>query len=100
SELSQALVRVAALEDRRLLANCLRGMRSSFQRPTSVELSGPARTSVKRLSLSSDAAVHGPALQLITLLGIESPTERRARLAQAATQAGDLRLSVQARLAR
>jgi putative membrane-bound dehydrogenase-like protein len=99
SELSQALVQVAALEDRRLQANCLRGMRSSFSGPTTVELSEPARSSVKRLSLRPDAAVHGHALQLITLLGIETPTERRARLAQAASKLGDVRLSVEARLA-
>src|SRR5262249_685823 len=99
SELSQALVHVAALEDRRLQANCLRGMRSRFPGPTTVELSEPARTSVKRLSLSPDAAVHGHALQLITLLGIETPAERRARLAQAARDVADVRLSVEARLA-
>ena len=60
SELSQALVEVAALEDRRLQANCLRGMRSSFRGPATVELSGPARSSVKTLSLSPDAAVRRP----------------------------------------
>src|SRR5262249_40021577 len=37
SELSQALVEVAALEDR-LQANCLRGMRTSFKAPTTIEL--------------------------------------------------------------
>src|SRR5262249_23693055 len=99
SELSQALVQVAALENRRLQANCLRGIRSSFQGPTTIELSGPARTSVKGLSLSPDAPVHGQALQLITLLGIETPAERRARLARAARDVGDVRLSVEARLA-
>src|SRR5262249_35654426 len=99
SELSQALVQVAALEDRRLQATCLRGIRSSFQGPATVELSGPARTSVKRLSLSPDAPVHGQALQLIRLLGIETPAERRARLARAARDAGDVRLSVEVRLA-
>jgi putative heme-binding domain-containing protein len=98
-ELSQALVQVAGLEDRQLQANCLRGMRSSFLGPTSVELSGPARTSVKRLSLSPDAAVRDQAMLLITLLGIETPAERRARLAQAAREVRDVRLSVEARLA-
>src|SRR5262249_34464792 len=88
-----------ALEDRRLQANCLRAMRSSFPGTTTIELSEPARTSVKRLSLSPDAAVHGHALQLITLLGIESPAERRVRLTQAASEVGDVRLSVEAGLA-
>src|SRR5262249_20814482 len=87
-ELSQALVQVAALEDRRLQANCLRGMRSSFPGPITMELFEAARTSVKTLSLSSDAAVRGQALQLITLLGIETLAERRARLAQAARELG------------
>jgi putative membrane-bound dehydrogenase-like protein len=99
SELSQALVQVAALENRRLQANCLRGVRSSFRGPVTVELSGPARNSVKRLSLSPDAAVHDQALPLITLLGIETPAERRARLAQAGREVRDVRLSVEARLA-
>jgi putative membrane-bound dehydrogenase-like protein len=99
SELSPALVHVAALEDRRLQANCMRGMRSSFQRPTTVELSEPARTSLKRLSLSRDAAVQRQAQQLITLLGIETPTERRARLAQATREVSDVRMSVETRLA-
>ena len=99
SELSQALVQVAALEDRRLQADCLRGMRSSFRGPATVELSGPARSSVKRLSLSPDTAVRDQALPLITLLGIETPAERRARLAQAAREVRDVRLSVEARLA-
>jgi putative heme-binding domain-containing protein len=98
-ELSQALVQVAALEHRRLQANCLRGMRSSFAGPTTVELSEPARSSVKRLSLSPDPAVHGDARQLVTLLGIETPAERRARLAKAASEVGDARLPVEARLA-
>ena len=98
-ELSQALVRVAALENRRLQANCLRGMRSSLRGPTTVELSGPARASVKTLSLSPDSAVRSQALQLITPLGIETPAERRARLAQAAGEVGDVRLSVEVRLA-
>src|SRR5262249_9109858 len=57
------------------------------------------RSSVRRLSLSPDAAVHDQALQLITLLGVETPTERRARLARAARDVGDVRLSVEARLA-
>src|SRR5262249_27132358 len=70
SELSEALVQVAALKDGRLQASCLRGMRSSFPGPTTVERSEAARTSLKTLSLSSDAAVRGPALQLITLLGV------------------------------
>ena len=98
-ELSQALVRVAALENRRLQANCLRGMRSSLRGPTTVELSASARASVKTLSLSPDAAVRSQALQLIAPLGIETPAERRARLAQAAGEVGDVRLSVEARLA-
>ena len=97
--MSQALVEVAALEDRRLQATCLRGLRSSFQGPTAVELSEPARASVKTLSLSPDAAVRSQALPLITLLGLETTAERRARLAQAAREVSDVRLSVEARLA-
>src|SRR5262249_58849274 len=96
---AQGVVRGATVEDRRLQANCLRGMRSSIGGQTTVELSGPARSSVKRLSLSPDAAVHDQALPLIALLGIETPAERRARLAQAAREVRDVRLSVEARLA-
>jgi putative heme-binding domain-containing protein len=99
SELSQAMIHVAALEDRRLQAHCLRGMRSSFQGPASVELSEPARASLKRLSISSETAVRDLALQLITLLGLESPAERRARLARAAREVGDVHLPLEARLA-
>jgi putative membrane-bound dehydrogenase-like protein len=99
SELSQAMVQVGALENRRLQASCLRGMRASFQGPTTLELSEPARTALKMLAISSDAAVHGYVLQLITLLGIETPVERRARQARASREVRDLRLSVEARLA-
>jgi putative membrane-bound dehydrogenase-like protein len=99
SELSQALGQVAALENRRLQANCLRGMRSSFRGPKTVELSEPARTSIKKLSMSSDAAVHDHARQLITLLGVETLAERHARLAQAAREVRDLRLPLESRLA-
>src|SRR5262249_52116073 len=98
-ELSQALVRVAALEDPRLQASCLRGMRSSLRGPTAVEVSEAARASVKVLSLSPDAAVRSQALPLITPLGIETPAGRRARLARAAREVGDVRLSVESRLA-
>jgi putative membrane-bound dehydrogenase-like protein len=99
SELSHALVEVAALENGRLQAKCLRGMLSRLQGRATVELSEPARTSVKRLSISSDSTVHGQALQLIALLGIESPAERRARLARAARDVVDVRLSAEGRLA-
>jgi putative heme-binding domain-containing protein len=99
SELSRALVEVAGLENRRLQATCLRGLRSGFQGPTAVALSEPARASVRTLSLGADAAVRSQALPLIELLGLETTTERRARLAQAGREVSDARLSVEARLA-
>jgi putative membrane-bound dehydrogenase-like protein len=99
SDLSQALVQVAALENRRLQANCLRGIRSSFRGPTTVELSGLARASLRELSVSPDGAVGNPALRLIALLRIETPAERRARVVQIVREVSDDRLSVEARLA-
>jgi putative membrane-bound dehydrogenase-like protein len=98
-ELSQALIEVAALENRLLQVSCLRGMRSGFQGPADVELSETARAAVKTLALSSDAAVRNEALPMVRLLGMETSAERRDRLAQAASKLGDVRLSVEARLA-
>jgi putative heme-binding domain-containing protein len=99
SELSEAMVQVAALKEARLQAVCLRGFRSGFQGRSAVALSESARTAVKKLALSPEAAVRGQAGPLLAILRIESPAEREARLAKAAREVSDVKLPVEARLA-
>jgi putative membrane-bound dehydrogenase-like protein len=99
SELSDAVVQVAALKDTRLQAVCLRGFRSGLQGRAAVEVSEPARAAVRKLTLSPEAAVRNQAGPLLAVLRIESPAEREARLAKAAREAGDVKLPAEARLA-
>ena len=99
AELSQAIDRVAVLDDRLLQAVCLRGIRASFKRPVSIALTDAARQSMKDLSKSSEDSVRGQALALITLLSLETAVERQARLEIATKQLNDIQRSVDERLA-
>lgn len=98
-ELSAALVSVAALTNRPWQVTCLRGFRSSIRQSVSVELSDPARASLKSLAVSTDRNVREPAQSLVAALRVESAAERQARLSQAATALKDVRLPAPDRLA-
>src|SRR5262249_13864876 len=98
SELSDSLVRVAALPDARVQAACLRGFRASFRGTTSVALTEAARTAVKKLALRSNDEVRTHSQALVTSLRLESTAERQARLAGATRAVSNVKLSVDERL--
>ncbi len=98
-ELSEALVRVAALESPDLGKTCLRGLRNSLKGSLPVALAEPARAALKKLAGSDDAEVRTLTNALVIALKIEDPAQRQARLAQAAQEAGNVKLPVETRLA-
>ena len=99
TELSKAIDRVAALDDRRLQTVCLRGVRASFKRPIANSLTETANNAIKSLSRSSDEALRSQALSLIKLLSLETEAQRQARLQVSMQQLNDIQLSVDERLA-
>ncbi|MCA9194028.1 MAG: c-type cytochrome, partial [Planctomycetales bacterium] len=97
-ELSQALEAVLGLNGPQLQLACLRGMRESFTEPTDIQLSLAARQAIMSLAQAPEANVRREALALVTLLRVESPTERAERLAAAMRNLEDVRLSTQDRM--
>ena len=99
TELSKAIDRIADLDDRRLQAICLRGVRASLKRPVTIALTDAASNAIKSLSRSSDETLRSQALSLIQLLSLETAVERQARLEISKRQLSDIQLSVDERLA-
>ena len=99
TELSNAIDRIAALDDRRLQTDCVRGMRTSFKRPVAIALTETANNAIRNLSRNSDEALRSQALSLIKLLSLETAAERQARLEMSKRQLSDIQLSVDERLA-
>ncbi|MEQ1826789.1 MAG: PVC-type heme-binding CxxCH protein [Pirellula sp.] len=98
TELSQSIERIAELEDRKIQAMCLRGIRTSFKSPTSVALSDHAKKAIQSLSKSVDDAVRTQAIPLVSLLSLETAAERQSRVDTAMQQLSDIRLSVDERI--
>jgi putative heme-binding domain-containing protein len=63
-----------------------------------VPLSETAKESLENLSRSLDDSIRSQALPLIALLGLESETQRQARVEKAMKQLGDVTLTVDERL--
>lgn len=96
-ELSPLLCRIAELDDDRLQASCLRGLRSGLPESIQIELTSTAQESVKALAQSSRPAVSRQALPLIELLQMETPAERQMRLQRAARDLKNVQLTADLR---
>ena len=95
----QALVAIAAVEDRAAQLGCLRGVRASFGTAADVSLDDKARQAVKKLTASDNADVRSIAWQLVRLMRLESADKRAARVTQAKTHLNDVTLNTDSRLA-
>jgi len=98
-ELSDAIRQVATIEDRAVLASCLRGMRTSFGVSVAIEISNDAKIALKSLTGSDDADVRSLAHGLVRMMMLESLAARELRLDQAKEQSGDVSLNADTRLA-
>jgi len=98
-EFSAALIRVAKLKDVRLQRLCLKGFRKPIKSTVKVSLGKPAREALKSLTSVGDGKVQGEAIGLVRVLKLESETERMDRINTAIKRVGDVKLSVEKRIA-
>jgi len=98
-ELSAALIRIAAIEDRPAKLTCLRGIRKGFSAPVEASLSEQAREAMRAMTIGDDVELLVLARELFRLMRLEKPAERDARISRAMEQFQDVALSAEARLA-
>jgi putative membrane-bound dehydrogenase-like protein len=94
-EMAQTLIAVASVTDADLQKTCLKGLRSGLKNVRSLSLPVAGRDALKQLLGSTWGEVRSSAL---ALLNMADPAQRKALLAQAARDAGDVKLSAEARL--
>ena len=99
SELSQALVQIAAIQDESLQLVCLDGIHSAFRESADVALDDSAKQVVKLLVASPSAEVRSYGRSLVRLLRLETPAERLGRLDLARKQLQDVSLNADTRTA-
>lgn len=99
AELSKSIERIAELENRTLQVSCLRGLRAGFKSPANIALSTQAKQAIKTLTKSRHEAVRKESLPFISLLELETETERKQRVELAIRQISDIRLSTDERIA-
>ena len=97
SELSQALVQIAAIQDESLQLVCLSGIQSAFREAAMVALDDSAKKSVDLLATSHNAEVRSHGRLLVRLLRLESSADRMSRLDLARKQLQDVSLNADAR---
>ncbi|MBI4325046.1 MAG: c-type cytochrome, partial [Chloroflexi bacterium] len=95
-EMSRALAALARLEDVSLQAACLKGFQAGLKGGRAATLSTEGREALTRLLGSNSLEVRSAAA---AVLNIVDPAQRKALLAQAAHDAGDVKLPAEARLA-
>jgi putative membrane-bound dehydrogenase-like protein len=98
-ELSQALIGIASVPDTTLQGMCLRGLSAGLKNAPTVELSAAGREALDRLLAQKDAEVRRQAADLAGAFQITDPVQRKALIAQAARDAGDMKLPAELRLA-
>jgi len=98
-ELAQALARVASVPDAELQRLCLRGLQSGLKNARSVAITAGGFDTVNRLLGSDSDDVRGLAAALNKLFQAADPAARRAQLADARRNLGDVKLSPEVRLA-
>jgi putative membrane-bound dehydrogenase-like protein len=98
-EFSAALIRVTKLKDVRLQRLCLKGFRKPIKSSIRVSLGKSAREALKSLTSVRDGKVQGEAIGLVRVLKLESETERMDRINTAIKRVGDVKLSVEKRIA-
>ena len=98
-EFTAALIRVSKLKNVRLQRLCLQGFRKPIKSSIKVSLGKPAREALKSLATMGDGLVQGEAIGLVRVLKLESEAERMGRINSTIKRVGDLKLSVEKRIA-
>jgi putative membrane-bound dehydrogenase-like protein len=98
-ELSSLLPRLAGINDRTLLADCLKALHARAAASTPVALSQPAMDAINRLTEDSNRRVSTFARDLSRRLRVESTEKRLGRIRDALTAITDVQLSLDDRLA-
>jgi putative membrane-bound dehydrogenase-like protein len=97
--IARLLTLVSESKEELILAGCLRGLRGSFSTPAKVQLSDEARGILNRLGQHHREEIQSLAQALIVAMKVEDAATRKARLARASRELGDIQLSVERRLA-
>ena len=99
AELSDAVLAIAACTEPALARAAWQGLRRASTAPVSVPLEPAAAAAIRAAAADGDAAVAAAARDLVRLLVIESPEERRRRIAGLSARVGDAREEPESRLA-
>ncbi len=98
-EVSQMLEHISELAEPTLQTMCLRGIRASLKTPINVAISLTAKKSIEALSKSSDDSVRKLTIALVSLLSLETVTDRSNRIESSLKQLKDIRVPVEEHLA-
>ena len=98
-EFSTAITAIAAAKENDLRQAAWQGLRKAFNAPAMVSLEPAAIAAVRAAENDADAEVATAARDLVRLLKIESPDDRKKRIAALAGQVGDPEADPKVRLA-
>ena len=98
-EFSTAITEIAAAKENDLRQAAWQGLRKAFNAPATVSLEPAAIAAVRAAENDADAEVATAARDLVRLLKIESPDDRKRRIAALAGQVGDPEADPKVRLA-
>ena len=98
-EFSTAITAIAAAKENDLRQAAWQGLRKAFNAPATVSLEPAAIAAVRAAENDADAEVATAARDLVRLLKIESPDDRKKRIATLAGQVGDPEADPEVRLA-
>jgi putative membrane-bound dehydrogenase-like protein len=97
-ELSTTVAQIAAMQDAKFQATCLRGLRAGFRSPQAVTTSSAARLALHGLAHSANNDVKKQALGLIAIMKLESKADHTARISRATSTLSDSTASPNAQL--
>ena len=98
-EFSTAITAIAAAKENALRQAAWQGLRKAFNAPATVSLEPDAIAAVRAAESDADAKVAEAARDLVRLLKIESPEDRKKRIAALARHVGDPEADPEVRLA-
>jgi putative membrane-bound dehydrogenase-like protein len=98
-EIADAFQTIARTNDKGTQHACLRGLGSSLESATNLNLPDSSRAPLQQLAANADAEIRTAARSLIALLKLESAEERRARLDRATKDLEDIQLTPELRIA-
>jgi putative membrane-bound dehydrogenase-like protein len=99
AEVSAAVLAIASCSEPVLARSAWQGLRAAYTAAVPLSLDPAAALAIRTAAAGGDAAVAAAARDLVRLLSIESPQERRRRIAGLSARAGDAREEPAARLA-